>query len=73
MAYLIEGERYEIGEGLSPAVDKAVDRLIDLLLEKLAPPSAGAATAKELLDLFGYDDRRHDARCEPITAARFGR
>ena len=42
MAYLIEGERYEIGEGLSPAVDKAVDRLVDLLLEKLKPQSAAA-------------------------------
>ena len=41
-AYLIEGERYEIGEGLSPAVDKAVDRLVDLLLEKLKPQSAAA-------------------------------
>ncbi len=42
-AYLIEGERYEIGEGLSPAVDKAVDRLVDLLLEKLGPEPAEAA------------------------------
>ena len=31
-AYLIEGERFEVGEGLSPAVDRAVDRLADLLL-----------------------------------------
>lgn len=35
-AYLIEGERYELGEGLSPAVDAAVERLVDLLLAKLA-------------------------------------
>jgi hydrogenase maturation protease len=47
-AYLIEGERYEIGEGLSPAVDKAVDRLVDLLLHQLGPESAEAAAATTL-------------------------
>jgi hydrogenase maturation protease len=36
-AYLIEGERFEMGERLSPAVDAAVDRLADLLLARLAP------------------------------------
>lgn len=35
-AYLIEGERFEVGEGLSPAVDAAIDRLADLLLARLA-------------------------------------
>jgi len=33
-AYLIEGERFEVGEGLSPAVDRAVDRLADLLVAR---------------------------------------
>ena len=47
-AYLIEGERYEIGEGLSPAVDMAVNRLVDLLLEKLGPQPAEAAAATTL-------------------------
>lgn len=42
-AYLIEGERYEIGAGLSPAVDAAVDRLVDLLLAKLGPEPAKTA------------------------------
>jgi hydrogenase maturation protease len=41
-AYLIEGQRFEVGEGLSPPVDAAVDRLVDVLLTKLAP--AGAPT-----------------------------
>lgn len=35
-AYLIEGARFEVGEGLSPKVDAAVDRLADLLLAKLS-------------------------------------
>ena len=39
-AYLIEGERYEIGDGLSPAVDAAVDRLVDLLLAKVGAEPA---------------------------------
>jgi hydrogenase maturation protease len=43
-AYLIEGERYEIGEALSPRVDAAVDRLVDLLFAKLGPEPAGATT-----------------------------
>ena len=34
-AYLIEGERFEPGGELSPAVDLAVDRLADLLLARL--------------------------------------
>jgi len=34
-AYLIEGETFAIGEGLSPAVDRAVDQLVDRLLERL--------------------------------------
>ena len=45
-AYLIEGERFEVGEGLSPAVDQAIDRLIDLLLERLAsigPPTCSCS------------------------------
>jgi hydrogenase maturation protease len=39
-AYLIEGERFEVGEGLSPAVDQALDRLADLLLQRLAAEEA---------------------------------
>ncbi len=39
-AYLIEGARYEIGEGLSPAVDAAVDRLVERLLATLGPDPA---------------------------------
>jgi hydrogenase maturation protease len=31
-AYLVEGESFEVGEGLSPAVDRAVDRLVARLL-----------------------------------------
>ena len=43
-AYLIEGEQFEVGAPLSPAVDAAVDRLADLLLERLtAGPSLKAA------------------------------
>jgi len=41
-AYLIEGERFEVGEPLSPRVDAAVDRLVDLLLAGLAPMEAPA-------------------------------
>ncbi|MEX0669862.1 MAG: hydrogenase maturation protease [Pirellulales bacterium] len=42
-AYLIEGERYEMGAGLSAAVDAAVDQLVDLLIEQLGPEPAEAA------------------------------
>jgi len=41
-AYLIEGERFEVGEPLSPKVDAAVDRLVDLLLTKLTAAEAPA-------------------------------
>ena len=41
-AYLIEGENFKVGEGLSPAVDRAVDRLVDRLLERLGARPAGA-------------------------------
>ena len=43
-AYLIEGEAFEMGEGLSPAVDRAVDQLVDRLLERLGrrPAEAGS-------------------------------
>jgi len=41
-AYLIEGARFEVGEGLSPQVDAAVDRLVDLLLAKLTPAESPA-------------------------------
>jgi hydrogenase maturation protease len=43
-AYLIEGENFEVGEGLSPAVDRAVDQLVDRLLERLGsrPVEAGS-------------------------------
>ena len=39
-AFLIEGERFEVGEPLSPAVDAAVDRLADLLLARLTSPQS---------------------------------
>jgi hydrogenase maturation protease len=35
-AYLVEGERFDAEEGLSPAVSEAIDRLADLLLCRLA-------------------------------------
>jgi hydrogenase maturation protease len=43
-AYLIEGEAFEIGEGLSPAVDRAVDQLVDRLFERFGtrPAEAGS-------------------------------
>jgi len=41
-AYLIEGERFEVGEGLSPRVDAAVDRLADMLVAKLTSAEAPA-------------------------------
>jgi len=43
-AYLIEGEAFEMGEGLSPAVDRAVDQLVDRLFERLCrrPAEAGS-------------------------------
>jgi hydrogenase maturation protease len=55
-AYLIEGERYEIGDGLSPAVDAAVDRLVDLLLAmhgiiRQPPPPAPPEPPLELVQL----------------------
>ena len=34
-AYLIEGKNFEVGEGLSPPVDRAVDQLVDRLFERL--------------------------------------
>ncbi len=33
-AYLIEGQSFEMGAALSPAVDRAIDRLVDLVLAK---------------------------------------
>ncbi len=51
--YLIEGEQFEPGGELSPAVDQAVDRLCDLLLAQWenAPggpaPSQSAASGRE--------------------------
>jgi hydrogenase maturation protease len=41
-AYLIEGEKFAVGEGLSPAVDRAVDELATLLLERFAARPAEA-------------------------------
>jgi len=41
-AYLIEGERFDVGEPLSPKVDAAIDRLVDLLLTKLTAAEAPA-------------------------------
>jgi len=35
-AYLVEGERFAAGQGLSPKVSEAVDRLADLLESRLA-------------------------------------
>lgn len=33
--FLIEGADFEVGEGLSPAVDRAIDRLVENLFERL--------------------------------------
>jgi hydrogenase maturation protease len=41
-AYLIEGEAFEVGEGLSPAVDRSVDQLVDRLLTRLVTTPAEA-------------------------------
>ena len=38
-AFLIEGQRFEIGQELSPAVDRAVDTLVDRLLFRLGARS----------------------------------
>ena len=46
-AYLIEGKNFEVGEGLSTAVDRAVDQLVERLLERLG--SRSAADCKTLL------------------------
>jgi hydrogenase maturation protease len=35
-AYLVEGERFAAGQGLSPAVDTALDRLAEFLLSRFA-------------------------------------
>lgn len=32
-AFLIEGESFAVGAGLSPAVDRAIDRLVDRILQ----------------------------------------
>ena len=56
-AYLIEGERYEIGDGLSPAVDAAVDRLVDLLLAKVgAEPAKPAEPAAKPVEIAKRPD-----------------
>jgi len=34
--FLIEGERFDVGEGLTPAVDRAIDRLVETLFARLA-------------------------------------
>lgn len=36
-AYLIEGAAFDVGEGLSPAVDRAVDALVERLLARVGP------------------------------------
>jgi len=50
-AYLIEGERFEVGEGLSPAVDRAVDRLVDLLEARVSGRAASETTLPKLVSL----------------------
>ena len=47
-AYLVEGERFEVGAGLSPPVDEALDRLAELLLARFAAagPPAGLQPAE---------------------------
>ena len=42
-AYLIEGVNFEVGEGLSSAVDRAVDQLVDRLLARLGTTPAEAS------------------------------
>lgn len=41
-AFLIEGEAYDVGAGLSPAVDRAVDALVERLLRRLSLPVEAA-------------------------------
>jgi hydrogenase maturation protease len=38
-AYLIEGESFAVGAGLSPAVDRAIDRLADRILKSSRFPA----------------------------------
>ena len=40
IAYLVEGERFEIGASLSPGVAEAVDRVAELILLELSRMSA---------------------------------
>lgn len=43
-AFLIEGETFEVGEGLSPPVDRAVDRLVDRLLGQFVTRPTGVGS-----------------------------
>ncbi len=56
--YLIEGERFEVGEGLTSNVDKAIDRLKDRLLAQWSMPknkaSHRAASERVELTADGY-------------------
>jgi hydrogenase maturation protease len=45
-AYLVEGERFAAGAGLSPAVDRALDHLADFLLSRFAGERHPGAAAQ---------------------------
>ena len=40
-AFLIEGQTYDVGAALSPAVDRAIDEVADRLMARFAPLPAG--------------------------------
>ena len=67
-AYLVEGERFEVGEGLSPRVDAAVDRLVDLLSVRLASsePPLGLVQSQLPGDECGWHQgpRADEVTCE---------
>jgi hydrogenase maturation protease len=46
-AYLVEGERFDVGMGLSAAVDAALDRLADLVHGRLSAGTAAASSPRE--------------------------
>ena len=71
-AYLIEGERYEIGDGLSPAVDAAVDRLVDLLLAKVGAEPAKPAAHGLIDDLPEHGTLAGELRAVVLMTAAAG-
>lgn len=69
-AYLIEGENFEVGEGLSPMVDLAVDQLVERLLERLGSLSA---TDSKALPRAMADGRTSIPRPQPVGILPFPR